>query len=331
MRAWTSIAIAVGTVLALAGCGDRPGSEKAALALIEAVYPGAFVFHDSYLQKGYYDVAFAKRGDPLTRLRFAVDADPAQCRLGTPCEQRLRRAHADAVSTGIKLKALNAGFGTCGIPMLGIHDAERTSRFRTIVELEMDSADQQSALDRLAPCVAAYRQALPKSADEHLQTLSLRILLAERGGASAPKPMTLDSRLPDARAAEPSYQLTIGAGEERPKTADLRLYAHYVRESGLGAKLAKVARAALAKDPLGGHVPNYALNWQLKLDPQRSDVVRTYVLACSVEKPGTGPCQTDIAVRIRYDLAKDEASEVAVLRNIRYDRGSMKLPELPGR
>ncbi|MCW2365123.1 hypothetical protein M2333_002289 [Sphingobium sp. B11D3B] len=330
-KAWTSIAIAAVAALALAGCGDRPGSEKAGVALAEAVYPGAFVLHDSYLQKGHYDVALVKRGDSLTRLRFAIDADPAQCRVGTACEQRLHRAYAEAVATGIKLKALNAGFAACDIPMLGLDDAESGSRFRVIVELGLDPADQQPALDRLVPCITTYRQALPAKADEHLQVLSLRILRPAQGGPTAPQSMTLDSRLPGARAAEPSYQVTIAAGDDRPRAADLRLYVHYVRESGLGDKLADVARDALAKDSIGGHVPNYALNWQLKLDPQRLDVVRTYVLACSVDRPGTGPCRTDIAVRMRYDLIKDEASEVGVIHNVRDDRGSSTLAKLPGR
>lgn len=70
---------------------------------------------------------------------------------------------------------------------------------------------------------------------------------------------------------------------------------------------------------------------QLKLDPQRLDVVRTCVLACSVDRPGAGPCRTEIAVRVRYDLAKNEASDMAVIRNVRDNRESSTLAQLPGR
>lgn len=328
---WGGLGTAALTALALSGCGDREGSEKAALALSEAVYPAEFALHDSYLQKGHYDVALVKKGDPLTRLRFAIDADPAQCRIGTPCEQRLRRAHADAVASALKIKALNTGFGACDVPMLGIHDARITPTLRTIVELDLDPADQQPELDRLTPCVAAFRRALPAEADEALRTLALRILRPAHGRAAVPAPLTLDSRLSGKRADEPSYQITIGAMQERAHAADLRLYVHYVSGSGLDEKLAEVARQTLADDQLGGHVPNHALNWQLKLDPQRLDVIRTYVLACSARTPGKGPCRTDIAVRMRYDLAREEASERAVIRNARGARGSVELPELPGR
>ncbi|MFV0625433.1 hypothetical protein ACBY01_15670 [Sphingomonas sp. ac-8] len=327
VRLWTAGLVA----LALGGCGDREGSERAALALSEAVYPGEFAFYDSYLQKGYYDVALVKKGDPLTRLRFAIDAEPAECRIGTACEQRLRRARADAVASAIKIKALNAGFGECGVPMLGIHDGRITSAFRTIVELDLDPADQQPGLDRLTPCVSGFRRALPADADEAPGTLALRILRPVGGRTTAPVPLTLDSRLPAKRADEPSYHIAIAAGQDRAQAADLRLDVHYVSGSGLDDKLADIARQALAKDPLGGRVPNHALNWQLKLDPQRLDVIRTYVLACSTHTPGKGPCQTDIAVRMRYDLAKGAASELAVIRNARGAHGSVDLPEMPGR
>ncbi|MGE4323173.1 MAG: hypothetical protein AB7E60_09115 [Sphingobium sp.] len=182
-RAWAAGLAA----LTLGGCGDREGAERAALALSEAIYPGEFAFHDSYLQKGHYDVALAKKDDPLTRLRFAIDADPARCGVGTACEQRLRRAHADAVATGIKLGALNAGFGACGVPMLGIHDGRITAAFRTIVELDLDTADQQPALDRLTPCVAAFRRALPAGADEGCGRFRCRSCAPRRDAPPRPR------------------------------------------------------------------------------------------------------------------------------------------------
>ena len=328
---WARWGAAILSALMLAGCGDREGSERAAIALAEAVYPGEFEFYDSYLQKGYYDVALVKSGDPLTRMRFNIDPDPAKCGVGTACEQRLRRAHDSAVLSGIKVKALNAAFSQCGIALLGIHEAQITPAFRTVLELDLDPANQQPALDRLTPCIARYRQGLPADADTALRTLALRILRPTPGQPAKAAPMTLDSRLPDNWSDEPSYQISIGADQEQARAADLRLYVHYISASGLDDRLADVARSTLAKDPLGGHVPNYPVNWQLKLDPQRLDVIRTYVLACSMYKEGQGPCQADIAVSMRYDLARGEASEVAVVRNIRDARGLHVLQALPGR
>ncbi|MFV0625422.1 hypothetical protein ACBY01_15615 [Sphingomonas sp. ac-8] len=335
MIEWVRLyAVAVVTV-ALAGCDyrdrlDQEGSERAALALAEAIYPGQFELHGSELEKTRYDVALVKKGDPLTRLRFMVDADPAECRVGTDCERRLRSAHAEAVAVGMKLNAINGGFGKCGLPVLGIDDEPVISALRAIVELDLDPADQQPALDRLTPCVAAFRQALPAGADEAMARLFLRILRPARGGATAPAPLTLDSRLPDQRAKEPSYQITIGARQDRAHAADLRFYRQPVTGSDLDKKLANVATRALAEDPQGGHVPDHALIWRLKLDSQRLDVIRTYVLACSQQPRGKIPCPTDLAVRMRYDLASGEASELAVIRDIRAD-GSLDLPTLPGR
>lgn len=318
--------------LMLGGCADRSGSEEVALALAEAIYPGQFKLHDSFLQTGgYYEVALASRTDPLMRVRFVIDREPAQCAIGTACEERLRRAHAAASMTAMKIRALNAGFGACGVPLLGMHDPAKAPAFRAVVEIDLDPADQQPALDRLTPCIAAYRQALPANADPALQALTLRIVRPAPGQPTAPQSMTLDSRLPDGRQNDPSYVIGLLADQPRALAENLRLYVNYVRASGLDEKLAETARIALAGDPQGGQVPNHALNWQLKLDPQRLDVIRTYVLACSAQTPGDGPCKTDVAVRIRYDLAKDEASELAVIRNIRDDRGSPVLPDLPGR
>ncbi|GEM_PF-2546090 len=317
--------------LVLGGCGDRPGSESAAVDLVEAIYPGQFAFHDSYLQKGHYDVALVSKTDPLMRIRFAVDADPAQCRVGSDCETRLRRAHAVATGTAIRIKAINSAFGACGVPLIGIHDMSMAPGFRTVIELDLDPADQQPALDRLTPCIDAYRQALPANADPALQGLGLRILRPAASGPTAPAPLTLDSRIPDDRTADPSYMIMVTPDQTRALAENLRLYVHYVSASGLDDKLSETAKRALADDPQGGHVPNHALNWQLKLDPARLDVIRTYVLACSSHTAGEGPCKTDVAVRIRYDLATDTASEIAVIRNIRDQRGSPDLPAIPGR
>ncbi|MFC4256465.1 hypothetical protein GRI97_09940 [Altererythrobacter xixiisoli] len=330
-RGWLHGFAAGLTALTLSGCSDREGSEHAALALAEAIHPGQFKLHDSYLQTGgYYEVALVSRTDPLLRVRFVIDREAGECQLGSRCEERYRRAHAAAVSTAIKMKALNAAFVSCGVPMLGLHDPAKAPAFRTIVELDLDPADQQPALNRLAPCIAAYRAALPADSPADLRVLSLRILRPQ--GSPAPvQPMTLDSRLPGKRDDQPSYMIAMLPDEPRAMAEKLRLYANYVRGSGLSDKLAETAQRVLAADPQGGHVPNHALNWQLKLDPQRLDVIRTYVLACSAHVPGQGPCKTDVAVRIRYDLARDEASEVAVIRNFRDDRGSPVLPPLPGR
>jgi len=160
----------------LAGCGDRQGSIDAAMTLAEINYPGQLELYDTHLQKDHYDVVLAIKGDPVTRIRFGVDRDPAQCRSGAHCEERLRSAYETGVASGAKLKALDQALRECGVTALGIDDTHITPAFRTIVELDLDPADQQPALDRLTPCIATFRQALPPDASPAQLSLKLRVL-----------------------------------------------------------------------------------------------------------------------------------------------------------
>jgi hypothetical protein len=335
MRAWMRFAgwsmgcLALG---ALSGCGDRDGSIKAALALAEVNYPGQLELQDAQLQKDHYDIVLAIKGDPVTRIRFGVDRDPADCTPASPCEARLQRAYANGVAAGIKLKALDQGFRQCGVPVLGLNSGTITTAFTALIELDLGAEAQQAGLDRLTPCIAAFRQALPAASSPQLQSLALRILLPSGNApAVAPSPLTFEARVSGKRQDGVSYLLGLEADDVRADSADLRLYPHYLSASGLDRKLAEIAQGVLSEDADGGHVPEYPLTWSLQLDPRRLDVIHTYVLACSVHKAGEGPCRTDIAVRMRYDMTQASASDLAVVRGIRDERGSVTLPALPGR
>ncbi|SHM02330.1 hypothetical protein SAMN05444389_1037 [Paracoccus solventivorans] len=145
----------------LSACADRQAAVEAATALVETTYPGQLELVGAHLQKDHYDVVFAIRGDPFTRIRFGVDRDASRCRPASPCEDRLHRAYAAGVSAGVKLRALNAAFPRCGIVPLAVQDAQAGTGFTTVVELDLAVQDQQPALDRLTPCIAAFRSALP--------------------------------------------------------------------------------------------------------------------------------------------------------------------------
>lgn len=335
MRAWMRFAgwsmgcLALG---ALSGCGDRDGSIKAALALAEVNYPGQLELQDAHLQKDHYDIVLAIKGDPVTRIRFGIDRDPADCTPASACEERLKRAYVNGVAAGIKLKALDQGFRQCGVPVLGLNSDAITTAFTAVIELDLDAEAQQTGLDRLTPCIAAFRQALPAQASPQLRSVALRISLPSGNvPAEAPSPLTFEARLSAKRQKDVSYLVGLKAEDVRADSAALRLYPHYISASALDRRLAEIAQRALADDPHGGHVPEYPLTWSLQLDPRRLDVIHTYVLACSEHKAGEGPCGTDMAVSMRYDMTRDTASDLAVVRGIRDEPGSIALPPLPGR
>ena len=322
----------LGLLLVLSACGDREGSVDAAMALAEANYPGQLELIDSHLQKGHYDVVFARKDDAFTRIRFGVDPDPSRCRVGTRCEERLRRAYAIGVAAGEKLKAVDTALKRCGVPALGLHESHISSVFHTMIELDLPVQGQQPALDRLTPCVAAFRAALPADAAPEQRGLAFRILLPGPGGPARPVSQLAFETSPDrARMDEISYLIGIGPDETAFRSQKLRVYSGFLAGKDLREKLAGIARETLDRDASGGHVPKLSFLTGTRLDPDRRDVIRTYILACSEHRAGQGPCREDIAVRLGYDLATGEVFERAILRDIRDGTGNLRLPELPGR
>ncbi|MDK8875236.1 MULTISPECIES: hypothetical protein [unclassified Paracoccus (in: a-proteobacteria)] len=316
----------------LSACADRQSAVEAATALAEAAYPGRLELVGTHLQKDHYDVVFAIRGDPFTRIRFGVDRDASRCRPASPCEDRLHRAYAAGVSAGVKLRALNAAFPRCGVVPLAVQDAQAGTGFTTVVELDLAVQDQQPALDRLTPCIAAFRSALPPDATPEQRSLKLRILLPKPGETARP-PVLLTFETTLARTRNDDISFLIGAGPEtdRISAGNLRVHPAFLSAKTIRNQLVDAAAGALSADPAGGHVPKLAFATGARLDPQRLDVIRSYILACSTARKGQGPCKTDIAVRLRHDLGTGEVIPEAILRDIRDSSGSLHLPPLPGR
>lgn len=324
--------LALGLVALLSACADRQGAIDAATELVEAAYPGQLELVGTQLQKDHYDVIFTIKGDPFTRIRFGVDRDASRCRPGSACEARLHRAYAAGVAAGIKLRALNAGFSRCGVVPLGIQDSDNASGFTAVVELDLAVQDQQPALDRLTPCIAAFRSALPAGATPEQRSLKLRILLPKSGEAArAPSLLTFETKLAGSRRDDISFLTGIGPDANRVLAENLRVDPAFLSAEKMRDKLANAAQRALAGDPGGGHVPKLAFPTGARLDPQRLDVIRSYILACSAARKGQGPCRTDIAVQLRHDLGTGEVTPEAIIRDIRDAQGNLRLPPLPGR
>ena len=144
-------------------------------------------------------------------------------------------------------------------------------------------------------------------------------------------PLTFERQLEGARNDEPSYMISVPPDAASLSASQLRLYAWFLSAPERRDRLADAARAALAAERRPGHVPRLAQFHGTRLDPRRLDVVRTYVLACSVRERGKGPCRTDMAVRLHYHMRTGETSEPAILHDIRDAKGQIVLPELPGR
>jgi len=324
--------IALGLMALLSACADRQGAIDAATALVEATYPGRLELVGTQLRKDHYDVIFAIRGDPFTRIRFGVDRDPARCRPGSDCEERLHRAYVAGVAAGAKLRAVNTALSQCGVVPLAIEGNDVTTDFTTVIELDLAVQDQQPALDRLTPCITAFRSALPPDATPEQRSLKLRILLPQsREPASVPARLLFETTLAGSRSDEISFLTGIGPDANRFLAENLRDNPEFLSGKEMRDRHGDAAERALSDDPTGGHVPKLAFLTGARLDPQRLDVIRSYILACSTVQKGQGPCRTDIAVRLRYDLGTGEVIPEAVIRDIRDAQGNLRLPPLPGR
>lgn len=324
--------VALALMALLSACADRQGAIDAATALAETTYPGQLELVGTQLQKDHYDVIFAIKGDPFTRIRFGVDRDPARCRSDSACEERLHRAYAAGVAAGAKLRAVNTALSQCGVVPLAIEGNDVATDFTTVIELDLAVQDQQPALDRLTPCIAAFRSALPPDTTPEQRSLKLRILLPQPGeAASVPGPLLFETTLPGSRKDEIGFQTGIGPDANRFMAENLRVDPAFLSAKTTRDKLVDAAEMALSEDPAGGHVPKLAFPAAARLDPQRLDVIRSYILACSAAQKSQGPCRTDIAVRIRHDLGTGEVIPEAIMRGVRDAEGNLRLPPLPGR
>ncbi|MFD1333332.1 hypothetical protein ACFQ4O_15140 [Methylopila musalis] len=329
--------------LTLAGCGERKrDSVAAAETLAEALYPGRLEVHDTrwrLKEDGGYDVIFAVRGDPVTRIRFAVDKDPATCVRGSPCEDKLVAAYEYGVAQGAELKALDAAFRACGVPALEVGRlALQTPRHSPPsvgaslrVATDLTTATRRATEERLTACAAGYARArrdLPWR--DRAAFLSVAIIPTARSGPVAPpKRLTFETRAPsgDERAALYIQTLKVEGPEATP--VGLRFAPDFRVRQELDTELAAAAKRFLDAQPGFEAARAQTPAFRTTLDPERTDVIRTYVLACA-NWTGKPPCRSDVAVRMRYDLSARAASELELLRDVRDARGVVTLPPLPG-
>lgn len=302
------------------GCADREGAIGAAERLADAVYPGELETIGTQLQKSYYDVIFAVKGDPFTRIRLQMDPDPAACHVGTACEKRLRRAYIEGRARGEQLKTMNTAFRECGVPLLATFPVNGGIAYA--VELDLGVENQQPALDRLAHCTDAFAKVFG-------EPIRHNFLIFRPNASSlvpASEPVTPDTKLPRDRRAEAGYWISVNPDREYVSQTDLRIDAEFLRSGPAHDKLVEEGRAFLKKHRPDAVLPWPNSFWKTRLDPTRVDRVRTYLMACSEKREGR--CRQDLGIRMTYDISAGVLTEISLMEA---PQGVNGLPDLPGR
>lgn len=288
----------------LTGCAGNETARKVATEIGEATFPGQLEVHDVRLMDQLrYDVIFAIRGDPITRIQLSLGSDPAACLPGTECQARLRKSFRNAVIASSRLKALNRAFRGCGVPLLAF--ADTADAF--VVELALDVPDQQRPLDRLHACARRYWQE-----DGDARPLKFRILRPRvQGAAVMPALVTFETKLPDPRLQEPTYLVTVSATDDRVSRDALRFDPQYLRNPSVREEIRTAILPYLETHHPGADLPVYMDYRNTTLDPRDADLVRTSVPACS--KPALtskGHCTQDLRVRLAYHLQTRAVNEL---------------------
>lgn len=301
---------------------SQPAAD-AAMALAEAHHPGQLAFHSSVQQGEHHTVTLSVKDDPITRIRFDMDSNPADCKTGTACEQRFKTAYDEGIAAGIKLQAVNQAMHSCKVRPLAVESAGETTQFRLVVERDLHSGQAQQQLDELTACLNDFRNALPDAASTQQRSIALRILQPARDTPQATGLLTFDSQLPASRQKEVSYLIGAGPEESTLTTAQLRLDPAYLTADEQRTRFSEAARSALGEQ---GQVSGNTVPWQTQLDAQQPQLLHTHILACSQTSQDAEPCKTDMAVRLRYDLSTNRVSDAVVLNDVLDERGQVRLP-----
>ncbi|GEM_PF-1899420 len=322
-------------LLHLAGCGSgREQAEKAAMELAEALYPGQLELYATHWQKANYEVIFAIKGDPVTRIRLAMDRNPADCKPGTSCEKWLRMAYESGIALGAELKALDKAFSSCSIPVLAVDWFGGKAHLVPIVNVLLSNKNQTSVFDKLNQCVTHFRN------DNHQaqwwnDRSTIRIILAsndKQQETSKPDPLRFENSIPGFLQSSPAYSMVFRLDGGNVEAGALRFEPFHELKQKIIQTIEKDATRFLNKQADRPTLETSVILWKTQLDPQRVDVIHTYLLACTDKALNDKRClKGDVALRVKYDIGKHQVLEVRRMPLERDKSGSAIFPPLPSR
>lgn len=321
-------------LLHLAGCSSgRAEAEKAAMELAEAIYPGQLELYATHWQKANYEVIFAVIGDPVTRIRLAMDRNPTDCKLNTPCEQRLRMAYDSGIALGAELKALDTAFLNCGIPILAVDWFGGKAHLVPIVEVRLSNENQTSVFDKLNQCVTHFRN------DNHQarwwkDRSTIRIILASKTPQKSAKyaPLRFENSIPGFLQSSPAYSMVFRLDGGNVEADALRFEPFNELKQKIVQTIKKEVTGFLKNQTDRPILETSVILWETQLDPQRVDVIRTYLLACTDKFLNEKRClKGDVALRVKYDIDKHEVLEILRIPLERDGSGTSLFSPLPSR
>ncbi|WP_343312674.1 hypothetical protein AAIB41_07425 [Brucella sp. BE17] len=304
------------------------------MELAEAIYPGQLELYATYLQKAHYDVIFSVKGDPVTRIRLAMDRNPADCRLDAPCEKRLRMAYVSGIDLGAELKALDRTFTACGIPVLAVNWFGGKAHLVPIVQEPLNNENQNRVFDKLNQCVAQFRTDNYKTQWWNERS-NIRIIIASNDTQQKPTkpiPLTFENSVPGFLQNRPAYSMVFRLDGENVENGALRFEPFHKFEQKIMETIKNEATGFLQKQADKPMLETSAILWDTQLDPQRVDMIRTYLLACTVEvRDGKRCLKGNVAIGIKYDINKHKVLEMRRIPIERDRSGSAIFPPLPSR
>lgn len=320
-------------VLPAAGHASRQAASEAALQLAEAIYPGQLELQATYLRKGFYEVVLTPHGDTITRIRLAMDPDPANCRLGTRCETRLRRAYTLGMAQGQEIRALDAAFRACGMPILAVEQPGGAATFVPVIAHPLNSENRAQVAQAVAACATGYRdasRAQPWWAERQAMRVTVASLPQGRAQLDPPAPLTSDVQVPTALQAVPAYAFSIALDGPAASVNHIAFAPFRALQDRIQQDI-RTAADRFARDQDDDlQQEAVSLLRQTRVDPQQVDLIDTYILACTpAARQGRRCARGDVALHVRYDLGKSQVVDIARLPLARDALGSPLLPPFP--
>lgn len=332
-RAAGVLALAAALALPAAAHASREEAARAALQLAESIHPGKLELLSTHLRKGgYYEIVLGLRGDAVTRIRFDMDRDPADCRLGTRCEERFRRSYDNGVALGQELQALDAALRGCGLPALAVIRPGGSGGVVPVVSAKLDDSTEPAVRKTLTGCMQDFRDAGHDAPWWRDRQVMRAIVLGNRDvpPQAAPAPLHWDSQVPDALLLDTAYGVRVALDTPAVSLGGWQLQSMSPLRDKIKDTVVKAAQGYLRDQPDGLVLESSPVLRETTLAPPGLDRVHTYVMACTpAARQGRRCARPDVLLRVAYDLDRHAVTDIQRQALERDHLGSPQLPPLP--